>query len=121
MDAQRGQVVAGTFRRGPDGWFSASSPPQLVDLQAWLASLPLGIHVAGPVRRNAPSSSLAGLRVLDPQYWSPTAAAVGRLAAHHFANGQRDDLWALVPRYYRRSAAEEKREQGHREAEDTNS
>jgi tRNA threonylcarbamoyladenosine biosynthesis protein TsaB len=111
MDAQRGQVVAEAFRRGPDGWFSASSPAQLVDLDAWLASIPPGDWVSGPVLRNVPGESLAGVRVLDPHYWLPTAAALGRLAARRYSNGDRADLWALAPRYFRRSAAEEKWEQ----------
>ena len=114
MDAQRGQVVAGAFHRGPDGWFSASGPWRLMDLDAWLASLPLGTWVSGPVLRNVPGESLTGVRVVDSQYWSPTATALGRVAAHRFASGDRNDLWALAPRYFRRSAAEEKWEQKRR-------
>jgi len=114
MDAQRGQVVTGAFRRGPTDWFLADGPWQLLDLDAWLASLPTGTWVSGHVLRNVPSESLAGIHVLDSQYWSPTAAALGRLAVHRFANGERDDLWALAPRYFRRSAAEEKWQQAQR-------
>jgi tRNA threonylcarbamoyladenosine biosynthesis protein TsaB len=108
VDAQRGQVVFGVFRRGADGWFSPSGPWQLADLDAWLAHLPAGIAVAGPVLRGLSHELPKGVRVLDPRYWSPTAAAIGRLAARRFARGERDDLWALAPRYYRRSAAEER-------------
>ena len=114
MDAQRGQVVAGAFRRGPDGWFSALGSGQLMDLDAWLATLSAGTWVAGPVLRNVPKQSLARVRVVDPHHWAPTAAAVARLAAHRFANGDRDDPWALAPCYFRRSAAEEKWEQERR-------
>jgi hypothetical protein len=53
---------------------------------------------------------------LDPPFWTPTASAVGRLAAHRFAEGQRDDLWTLAPRYHRRSAAEERWERKHQGA-----
>ncbi len=108
MDAQRGQVVSGVFRRGPDGWFSPSGPWELADLEAWLAGLPAGIAVAGPILRGLSKELPAGVRVLEPQYWSPTASAVGRLAARRFTQGEHDDLWALAPRYYRRSAAEER-------------
>jgi tRNA threonylcarbamoyladenosine biosynthesis protein TsaB len=45
---------------------------------------------------------------LDENCWRPRAAVVGRLAARYYAQGRRDDLWKLVPHYYRRSAAEEK-------------
>jgi hypothetical protein len=48
------------------------------------------------------------VRALDRRLWSPRAAVVGRLAARHYARGRRDDLWKLVPYYFRRSAAEEK-------------
>ncbi len=114
MDAQRGQVVAAAFRRGPDGWFSALSSGQLMDLDAWLATLSPGIWVAGPVLRSVPRETLAHVRIVDPQHWAPTAAALARLAAHRFAIGDRNDLWSLAPRYFRRSAAEEKWEQKRR-------
>lgn len=52
----------------------------------------------------------AGVETLDPRYWSPRAAAIGGLAAQYYANGRRDDLMKLVPHYFRRSAAEEKRD-----------
>jgi len=113
MDAQRGQVVAGTFRRGQDGWFSACEPWQLADLEAWLAALPPGTAVAGPVLQRVPHTLPEGLRVLDSQCWFPKASWVGRLAARRYAAGERGDVWSLVPRYYRRSAAEERWEEKH--------
>jgi tRNA threonylcarbamoyladenosine biosynthesis protein TsaB len=111
MDAQRGQVVAEAFHRGPDGWFSGSGPSKLMDLDAWLASIPPGAWVSGPMLRNVPGERLAGVRVVDSLYWAPTAAVLARVAARRYANGDRDDLWALAPHYFRRSAAEEKWEQ----------
>jgi len=113
MDAQRGQVVAGTFCRGRDGWFSASGPWQLADLEPWLAALPAGTCVTGPVLQSLAQELPQGIGILEPQYWFPKASSVGRLAARRHANGERDDLWALAPRYYRRSAAEERWEQKH--------
>jgi tRNA threonylcarbamoyl adenosine modification protein YeaZ len=50
----------------------------------------------------------SGVVALDEDLWRPRAAVVGRLAARYYAQGRRDDLWKLVPHYYRRSAAEEK-------------
>lgn len=108
MDAQRGQVVAGTFRRDPDGWLAASGPWQLADLEPWLAALPAGISLAGPVLSRVSQSLPDGVRLVDPRHWSPKAASVGRVAARRYAAGERGDLWTLVPRYYRRSAAEER-------------
>jgi tRNA threonylcarbamoyladenosine biosynthesis protein TsaB len=53
-----------------------------------------------------------GVVAMDENLWHPRAAAVARLAARHYAQGHRDDLWKLVPHYYRRSAAEEKWDEG---------
>ncbi len=108
VDAQRGELVAGTLHRDAEGWLVPSGPWELLTTDAWLASLPTGIAVAGPVLRKLGDRLPGHVRVLEPQCWAPTAAAVARLAARHYAAGQRDDVWSLVPKYYRRSAAEEK-------------
>lgn len=119
MDAQRGQVVAGTFRRDREGWLAASGPWQLADLEPWLAALPPGISLAGPVLSRMSQALADGVCQVDPQYWSPKASSVGRVAARRYAAGERGDLWALVPRYYRRSAAEERWEKKHGHVPDT--
>ncbi len=111
VDAQRGQVVAGAFRRGEDGWFHPAGSATLVDVDAWLDGLPAGACVTGPILRKVADRAPRHVTVLDPQYWAPTAGAVARLAARLHAAGQRDDVWTLVPRYSRRSAAEETWEQ----------
>ena len=111
VDAQRGDVVAGLFRRGPDGWLSPDGPSKLISIRLWLAALEPGTLVAGPVEKLSAASCAAVLA--DPQLCRPTAANVGRVAARHYAAGQRDDLWTLAPRYFRRSAAEEKWEANH--------
>jgi hypothetical protein len=51
----------------------------------------------------------------DQQYWRPTAGHVARLAYRLYIAGRRDDIWNLVPRYSRRSAAEEKWDSNARE------
>jgi tRNA threonylcarbamoyladenosine biosynthesis protein TsaB len=111
VDAQRGDVVAALFQRDANGWFQPSQPAELISADAWLKSVPAGACVSGPVLRKLARQAPPGVQVVDPAYWLPTAAAVGRLAARDYAAGRRDDLWTLVPRYSRRSAAEEKR--GH--------
>lgn len=108
VDAQRGQVVAGWFHRGSDGFFAADEPSRLMDAEAWLAGLAADVAVAGPVLEQLADRVPAHLRVLDRQFWHPTAAAVGRLAWRRHAAGFSDDVWSLVPRYSRPSAAEEK-------------
>ena len=108
VDAQRGEVVAQTFQRRPDGWFDPTGKAQLVAIEAWLSQLPPHSIVSGPALRKWPESLPSQVTALDPKYWHPTAANVARLAIRHYTAGRRDDLWKLAPRYSRRSAAEEK-------------
>lgn len=108
VDAQRGEVVARSFEQGQDGWLRPAGAAELVKADAWLDGLAAGITIAGPVLRKLAGRVPDHVTVLDPRYWRPRAAMVARLAARHYAAGRRDDLWSLVPRYCRRSAAEEK-------------
>jgi hypothetical protein len=48
-----------------------------------------------------------GVVVVAASAWAPQAATVGRLGYLAYQAGRRDDLWQLVPHYYRKSAAEE--------------
>jgi tRNA threonylcarbamoyladenosine biosynthesis protein TsaB len=102
IDAHRGEVVTQSFARDRDDWLQPAGAARLLAAETWLGGLAAGTVITGPVLRK-----LAG-RVPDPQYWPPKAAAVARLAERLYAAGRRDDLWGLVPRYFRRSAAEEK-------------
>ena len=108
IDAHRGEVVAQSFRRDARGRPEPTGDAELTGVDAWLESLAAGTVLTGPVLGKLADRLPAHLSVLDRQYWSPTAAAVARLAARDHAAGRRDDLWSLVPRYFRRSAAEEK-------------
>jgi tRNA threonylcarbamoyladenosine biosynthesis protein TsaB len=110
MDAQRGQVVARCYQRQLDGWFEPAEPEKLLDAETWLAQLPPAIAVAGPVLGKLATRLPSHVRLLDRRYWPPRAAMVARLAARYYALGRRDDLWTALPRYCRRSAAEEKLE-----------
>jgi tRNA threonylcarbamoyladenosine biosynthesis protein TsaB len=111
IDAQRGDVVAGHFRRRPDTWFEPIGPSQLLAIDAWLAGLSPGTFVSGPILKKLLGRLPPGTTALPPSYWRPTAGNVARLAAYLYAAGQRDDLWGLLPRYSRRAAAEEKWDQ----------
>jgi len=111
VDAHRGEVVTQAFQRDAEGWLRPSGDAELLKVDAWLGGLAAGAVVTGPVLHKLADRVPAHLTLLDPQYWSPTAAAVARLAARLHAAGRRDDFWSLVPRYFRRSAAEEKWEQ----------
>jgi tRNA threonylcarbamoyladenosine biosynthesis protein TsaB len=108
LDAQRGELVSQRFRRGPNRRMAAEGPWQLTAAEAWLESLAPGDAVAGPILRRLADRLPPHITLLDRAYWSPRAATVGRLAIDDYARGRRDDLWKLLPIYFRRSAAEEK-------------
>lgn len=108
MDAGRGEVFAGVFQREGEETFAAKEATAIVDCREWLAALRPGDVVSGPGLRKLAGELPAGVNALDEKLWSPTAEAVGKLAWQLYEAGHRDDLWQLVPRYYRRSAAEEK-------------
>ncbi|HVC94200.1 MAG TPA: tRNA (adenosine(37)-N6)-threonylcarbamoyltransferase complex dimerization subunit type 1 TsaB [Pirellulales bacterium] len=108
MDAQRSELFAATFRRGAAGSMESISEAAIVNRDDWLASLPVGCLVSGPALSKLAEGVPAGRTCVASAFWYPTAAAVGRLAAVRFANGESDDALRLVPIYMRRSAAEEK-------------
>lgn len=110
VDAQRGEVAAQLFRRNAEDWMEPAGPQQLLSIDAWLAELAPGAAVAGPILEKLLSRLPDGVLALDSQFWRPRAGGVARLASRLFAAGRCDDVWSLVPRYSRRSAAEEKRE-----------
>jgi len=108
LDAQRGELFAVTFQRGATGSMEWASDTAIVQRGDWLASLPEGCLVSGPALSQLAQGVPAGRTCVESDFWYPTAAAVGRLAAIRFAAGESDDAWRLVPLYMRRSAAEEK-------------
>jgi tRNA threonylcarbamoyladenosine biosynthesis protein TsaB len=108
LTAERGQLFCATFVSDGEHRLARSGSNRLIDQDEWLASLPAETAVTGPPMEKLASRLPAGVLIVEPTQRLPTAAAVGRLAARLYANGQRDDLWALVPQYGRPSAAEEK-------------
>ena len=108
VDAQRGQWVVRQFARSGGDWPLPLGPSSLVDAEPWLATLPAGDVLLGPVLRKALDRLPDHIRTLGAELWPPTAKQVGMLAARDYAAGRRDDLWTLTPRYSRPSAAEEK-------------
>jgi tRNA threonylcarbamoyladenosine biosynthesis protein TsaB len=77
-------------------------------MEEWLTTAHADAWVSGPVLEKLALRLPGGTKVVDRQYWHPTAKAVGRLAFQHYQAGRRDDVYQLVPQYFRRSAAEEK-------------
>lgn len=108
MDALRGDVVAQSFARRPDGWFKPVGPQELLAADTWLSRLAPGQVVTGPGLIKLSDRLPDGVVALPRNLWPPTALSIGRLASRYYQQGRRDDLWKLVPHYCRPSAAEEK-------------
>jgi tRNA threonylcarbamoyladenosine biosynthesis protein TsaB len=108
MDAQRGDLITQSFYLASDGWFRPDNDQKLLPAEQWLKGLTPGDMIAGPVLGQLQASIPPTLIVLPEALWHPRARHVARLAARDNAAGRRDDLWRLVPRYSRRSAAEER-------------
>jgi tRNA threonylcarbamoyladenosine biosynthesis protein TsaB len=108
LDAQRNQVFAGRFTRDNMGW-QWQGETALLDNSAWIAGLKPGQIVNGPVLEKLASKLSGEIKVADQAQWTPKAATVGQLAWKHYQTGRRDDVFGLLPQYFRASAAEEKR------------
>ena len=113
IDAQRGEVVVQPFVRRADGWFESAGPEELLDADAWLARISLSQRERGP-SSPAPASSACSIACRRASWhWTKTTGVPVRRSLADWRldtmpRGARDDLWKLVPHYYRRSAAEEK-------------
>ena len=106
MNAQRQQLFAAC-------WQPAHTPPSgdpvlLVDIDEWLTRLQPHDWVTGPYAAHLRPQLPRDVAIVADELLQPSAAAVGRLGWQQYCQGHRDDHWQLVPRYYRRSAAEEK-------------
>ncbi|MEN6459732.1 MAG: tRNA (adenosine(37)-N6)-threonylcarbamoyltransferase complex dimerization subunit type 1 TsaB [Thermoguttaceae bacterium] len=108
LDAQRGDVVTQWYALRDAQTVEPLGPEELIPADVWLARLTPGSLVTGPALGRLVHRLPAGVMTLPPDCWRPRAAVVGRLAARYHGQGRRDDLWKLAPRYFRRSAAEEK-------------
>ena len=108
IDAQRGQLYSASFVRESNASIRCVEETQIVDCADWLAKRQAGEVVTGPGLSRIAGDLPPGVSVVDPQDWAPRASTVGKLAAAHYENGRRDDVFQLAPQYYRPSAAEEK-------------
>jgi tRNA threonylcarbamoyladenosine biosynthesis protein TsaB len=109
FDAQRSELFAALFENVDAAGSRRISDTKIIGQDKWLARLTAGDRVTGPALGRL-SHRLSGSVVALPQeLWQPTAEAVGRVAWRAYQAGQRDDVWKLLPDYYRPSAAEEKR------------
>ncbi len=114
LSAERGELFVADFTRGPDGQLAGQETTRVVVADDWLCSLEPGAIVTGPALSKLRDRLPSGATALDAALWNPTAAAVGQLAWQEYAAGRRDDVFELVPHYFRRTAAEEQWERKQR-------
>jgi len=108
LDAQRQELFAASFSYSQSGEFTSERETSIIPQTAWLVALQSGDRVSGPALTRIVPKLPDGINVVSQAFWQPLAESVGELAWKNFQAGQRDDVWELVPQYYRSSAAEEK-------------
>ncbi len=108
LDAQRQELFAAKFEPGWQDRSGDLPETRIVGIEQWLQELAPGDVVSGPPLQKLADRLPAGVRVADAKDWKPRADAAGRLAVASYRSGQVVDAMQLVPRYYRKSAAEEK-------------
>jgi tRNA threonylcarbamoyladenosine biosynthesis protein TsaB len=106
MDAQRQELFTARFDQAEAT--SDSVPLRVLSEKNWLGELSSGECVTGPALKMLFSRMPSNVHTVDSQNWQPRAGAVGIVGWREYCAGRRDDVWQLVPRYYRLSAAEEK-------------
>ncbi|HEX3726162.1 MAG TPA: tRNA (adenosine(37)-N6)-threonylcarbamoyltransferase complex dimerization subunit type 1 TsaB [Pirellulales bacterium] len=109
LDAEREELFVGDFQRAPGELPGLRAPVRIVTREQWLASLERGQVVSGPPLEVMGSQLPSGVIAVERSHWSLQAAAVGRVAWRAHSAGERTNLFDLVPQYFRRTAAEERR------------
>lgn len=104
MDAQRNELFAAPV--DADG---ACGEVAVLPVSKWLSELSPGVWVSGPVVRKLRSELPQGVSVAEESSWAPQAETIARLAAPRVAAGELAAATEVLPRYFRLSAAEEKR------------
>jgi len=112
LDAQREELFAARFLPAVSGGWDMVEPTRIIAIPAWLADLSPGDTVTGPGLPHLADALPKGVEITDQHAWQPVAKNVGNVAWKRFRQGEEDDLWQLVPDYYRLSAAEERRGPG---------
>lgn len=109
LDAQREELFAARFEPAESGSWDMVKPPHIIAIPAWIESLSPGETVTGPGLTHLEDSLPRGVDITEQHLWQPVAKNVGEVGWKRFCRKEEDDLWQLVPDYYRLSAAEERR------------
>jgi tRNA threonylcarbamoyl adenosine modification protein YeaZ len=106
LDAYRGQTFVGRFRATNSGWES-EGPIELLSRTQWLAALESAAAETW-VTGDAIKTGLPVEHLNVRGRKQTLASALATLAHQKFLTGQTTDPMAVLPKYYRPSAAEEK-------------
>jgi tRNA threonylcarbamoyladenosine biosynthesis protein TsaB len=125
LDAQRRELFIAEYacseKFSEDGEFSlpgAWEPETSIqEVEAWLRRLQPGDMVVGPPLEKLAARLPEGVVSMPRSQWQPSAVAVGQLGIARFEHTGPDDPIQLVPKYFRKSAAEEKAESGEQEVQ----
>jgi tRNA threonylcarbamoyladenosine biosynthesis protein TsaB len=107
LDAQRGELFAARFRKRSDS-LELLIPTEIIHADDWLKSRTSGVVVSGPALGKLADRLRASVVVADESAWLPRADTLAHCALLMKSDEVASDPLTLVPRYYRRSAAEEK-------------
>ena len=116
-DAGRGEAYTATYACDDRGTLVVQDELSMISRDDWLTSLDPNVIESGSALgrwcrelgddKRLVAAQSNGVRLTDPSCWTPVAETVGQIALARFESGRTDDLWQLVPRYVRRSAADE--------------
>lgn len=109
-DAQRGELFVARYRRVTESTWQREGSIAIRSRDAFLADLRPDDVVTGPGVDRLPVSDAAAFRILTAEYRTPRAESVARIGRRQWLERGGDDPAGLEPLYFRRSAAEEKRD-----------
>lgn len=107
LDAQRGELFAQAYDFNAD-FALAPDETRILSVEGWLQELLPRDSATGPILTKLRDQLPAEVQPVQESLWLPAARTVGVLGYRRFLAGHVDDPWQFVPRYYRRSAAEDK-------------
>lgn len=106
LDAQRGELFAARFRI-TDNTIEELIPTEIIAADDWIASRTANATLTGTGLKKILERLPGEATLADEQLWKPSAETLVRIAEAKLAECESKPL-TLVPRYFRRSAAEEK-------------
>lgn len=112
MDAQRQQLFVALFALSVAAQPRVILATQILDNDVWLQHLGTADFVTGTGLDKLAQRVQSDVQIVPKEAWAPRAVTLGGLALAKYRSGVRSDFWKLAPQYFRKSAAEEKFDQG---------